>query len=57
MDSFEAQPGNKAAGIDKVSKAEYAQGVEERIKALSAGLRSLNYRSQPVRDTASDLGA
>lgn len=49
MDSFEAQPGNKAAGIDKVSKAEYAQGVEERIKALSAGLRSLNYRPQPVR--------
>jgi group II intron reverse transcriptase/maturase len=49
MDSFEAQPGNKAAGIDKVSKADYAQGVEERIKALSAGLRSLNYRPQPVR--------
>lgn len=49
MDSFEAQPGNKAAGIDKVSKAEYAQGVEERIKTLSAGLRSLNYRPQPVR--------
>lgn len=49
MDSFEAQPDNKAAGIDKVSKAEYAQGVEERIKALSAGLRSLNYRPQPVR--------
>jgi hypothetical protein len=49
MDSFEAQPGNKAAGTDKVSQAEYAQGVEERIKALSAGRRSLNYRSQPVR--------
>ncbi|WP_119631375.1 reverse transcriptase domain-containing protein [Methylocaldum marinum] len=49
MDSFEAQPGNKAAGTDKVSQAEYAQGVEERIKALSAGLRSLNYRPQPVR--------
>jgi len=49
MDSFEAQPGNKAAGIDKVSKAEYALGVEERIKALSASLRRLNYRPQPVR--------
>lgn len=49
MDSFEAQPGNKAAGIDKVSKAEYGQGLEERVKALSTGLRSLSYRPQPVR--------
>lgn len=49
IDSFDAQPGNKAAGIDRVSKADYAQGLEDRIKALSVGLRSLSYRPQPVR--------
>lgn len=38
-----------AGGIDRLSKADYAQDVEARIKALSAGLRSLSYRPQPVR--------
>ncbi len=41
--SFEVQPGNKAAGIDKVSKSDYAQDLEERITALSGELRSLSY--------------
>ena len=49
MRSFEVQPGNKASGIDKVSKADYAHDVEARIKALSAGLRALSYQPQPVR--------
>ena len=49
MRSFEVQPGNKARGIDKVSKADYAHDVEARINALSAGLRALSYRPQPVR--------
>jgi group II intron reverse transcriptase/maturase len=49
MGSFEAQPGNKAAGVDMVSKAEYALGVEERIKSLSAKLCRLGYRPQPAR--------
>ncbi|KFB68655.1 group II intron reverse transcriptase/maturase [Candidatus Accumulibacter vicinus] len=47
--SFEVQPGNKAAGIDKVSKSDYAQDLEGRITALSGELRSLSYRPQPVR--------
>jgi RNA-directed DNA polymerase len=47
--SFEVQPGNKAAGIDKVSKSDYAQNLEGRITALSGELRSLSYRPQPVR--------
>lgn len=49
MHSFEAQPGNKAAGLDQVRKSDYAQDVEERIQALSAGLRSLSYRPRAVR--------
>lgn len=35
LDCFEEQPGNKAVGIDGVSKAEYAVDVVERIRALS----------------------
>lgn len=49
LHSFEAQPGNKARGIDAVGKADYAEGVERRIAALSTKLRSLSYRPQPVR--------
>lgn len=49
MDSFNAQPGKKAIGVDKVCKAEYTNGVDERIKTLSAKLRSLSYRPQPAR--------
>ena len=49
MHSFEVQPGNKAVGIDKVSKSDYAQDLEGRITALSGELRSLSYRPQPVR--------
>lgn len=46
---FDKQPGNKALGIDGVSKAAYAMDVVERIKALSESLRSLSYRPKPSR--------
>lgn len=49
LECFENQPGNKACGIDKVSKADYADGVVGRIKALSANLRSLSYQPKPSR--------
>ncbi|NOS89863.1 MAG: group II intron reverse transcriptase/maturase, partial [Methylococcaceae bacterium] len=49
LECFENQPGNKACGIDKVSKADYADGVVGRIKALSANLRSLSYPPKPSR--------
>lgn len=49
LECFEAQPGNKASGIDKISKADYEKDVIERLKALSAGLRSLSYRPKPAR--------
>jgi len=48
-DSFEGQPGNKAAGIDGVRKVDYAQEVDEKLEALSQNLRKLSYRPQPVR--------
>ncbi len=49
MECFDKQPGNKACGIDKISKSDYAEGVVERIKALSANVRHLSYQPKPVR--------
>jgi len=46
---FDEQSGNKARGIDGVSKADYAVDVVERIKTLSSSLRSLSYRPKPSR--------
>ena len=46
---FDEQPGNKALGIDGISKAAYAEDVVERIQALSQSLRSLSYRPKPSR--------
>lgn len=47
--SFEAQPGNKARGIDGESKSDYAEEVDTRLAELSAKLRSLSYRPKAVR--------
>jgi group II intron reverse transcriptase/maturase len=49
--SFDRQPGNKAAGVDGMKKADYGEGVEERLADLSAQLRRLAYRPQPARRT------
>lgn len=47
--SFDEQPGNKAKGIDGISKADYEVDVVERIKALSVNLRNLSYKPKPSR--------
>lgn len=47
--SFERQPGNKAPGVDGMRKADYVDGVEDRIVDLSGRLRRLGYRPKPVR--------
>jgi RNA-directed DNA polymerase len=47
--SFERQAGNKAPGVDGVRKAEYAEGLAQRLADLSARLRRLGYRPMPVR--------
>jgi RNA-directed DNA polymerase len=46
---FENQPGNKACGIDNISKSDYAEGLTERITRLSAKLRGLSYQPKPAR--------
>lgn len=48
-ESFDGQPGNKAAGTDGVRKADYAQGVDARLDGLSRQLRQLAYRPRPAR--------
>jgi RNA-directed DNA polymerase len=47
--SFERQDGKKAPGVDGIHKADYAEGLEERIGELSARVRRLGYRPQPTR--------
>lgn len=48
-ESFERQAGNKAPGVDGIRKADYAEGVAERIEDLSGRLRRLGYRPEPAR--------
>jgi RNA-directed DNA polymerase len=47
--SFERQAGSKAPGVDGMRKADYAQGLPDRLADLSARLRRLGYRPKPVR--------
>lgn len=46
---FDEQPGNKACGIDGVSKAEYEVDVVARISTLAGRLKRLSYRPKPAR--------
>jgi RNA-directed DNA polymerase len=47
--SFERQAGSKAPGVDGMRKADYAEGLQDRLADLSARLRCLGYRPKPVR--------
>ena len=46
---FEALPGNRAVGVDGVTKEQYGENLEENLKDLSARLRNMGYRPQPKR--------
>jgi len=50
-ESFERQDGKKAPGVDGMRKADYAEGLDARIAELSARIRRMGYRPQPVRRT------
>jgi group II intron reverse transcriptase/maturase len=47
--SFERQAVSKASGVDGMRKADYAEGLQDRLADLSARLRCLGYRPKPVR--------
>jgi len=44
---FEALPGNRAVGVDGVTKEQYGANLEENPTDLSARLRNLSDRPQP----------
>lgn len=48
-ESVHRQKANKAPGVDGVRKADYEQGLEERLADLSARLRRMAYRPKPAR--------
>jgi RNA-directed DNA polymerase len=50
-ESFERQDGRKAPGVDGVRKEDYREGRDTRLEDLSARIRRLGYRPQPVRRT------
>ena len=45
------QDKNKAHGVDKVTKTEYGENIEENIENLLARMKQFSYRPQPVRRT------
>ncbi len=46
---FHALQANKAAGVDSVTKSEYAKDLEANLADLSARLKRMGYRPQPKR--------
>jgi retron-type reverse transcriptase len=50
-ESFGRQDGRKAPGVDGVRKDDYGKDLEARLEDLSARIRRMGYRPQPVRRT------
>lgn len=50
-DSFRRLDKNKAAGIDRVTKEEYGENLDENVKKLVARMKQMSYRPQAVRRT------
>jgi group II intron reverse transcriptase/maturase len=46
---FEALPGNRAVGVDGVTKEQYREQLDANLEELSARLRRMGYRPQPKR--------
>jgi len=46
---YEAVPGNRAVGVDGVTKEQYGENLEENLQSLSARLRRMGYQPQPKR--------
>ena len=46
---YDALPGNRAVGVDGVTKEEYGKHLEENLSELSARLKRMGFRPQPKR--------
>jgi retron-type reverse transcriptase len=49
--AHEKQPANKATGIDKTTKAEYEERLDENLENLIGRMKTFSYRPLPVRRT------
>ena len=46
---FNELDGNKATGIDHVTKTEYAENLEENLNNIVSRLRTMSYKPSPAR--------
>lgn len=46
---YEELDGNKAVGIDKVTKMEYGENLEENLKQIEQKLKTMSYKPSPAR--------
>ncbi len=46
---YDALPGDRAVGVDGVTKEEYGRNLEENLQELSSRLKRMGYRPQPKR--------
>ena len=46
---YEALPGDRAVGVDGVTKEQYGENLEENLQGLSQRLRRMGYKPQPKR--------
>lgn len=46
---FKELDGNKATGLDKITKAEYAENLEQNLENLVSKLKNKAYRPSPAR--------
>lgn len=50
-EEHQRQRGNKASGIDGMTKAEYSRNLDDNIDDLLKGMKSFSYRPKPARRT------
>lgn len=50
IECFYQLDGSKAVGIDKITKEEYAKGLNENIQNLIDRMKTMSYRPSPVRE-------
>ena len=46
---YEELDGNKAVGIDKITKAEYSKNIESNLKRVEQEVRDMAYKPSPAR--------
>jgi RNA-directed DNA polymerase len=50
LECFHSIDGNKAVGVDGVTKSQYAENLDENIEVLLANMKEMAYHPSPVRE-------